>query len=169
MNILVVDGYNVIGDWPELQRLKYQDFELARHKLMNTLSEYQAFSGDRVIVVFDALYVKGTESKQKIGKLEVIYTKEDETADECIERLVSALKNVKNQVYVATSDYMEQKTIFSRGALRISARELRLEIESMGHEITRQIIETQTQKPKRGLIEDERILQQLEALRRKKE
>src|SRR5690625_5770190 len=108
MNILVVDGYNIIGAWDELAYLKRKEISLARDRLLEMLMEYQAFSGDRVIIVFDALYVKGQESKMAINNVEVIYTKENETADECIERLVTSLKNVKNQVYVATSDYLEQ-------------------------------------------------------------
>src|SRR5699024_2431965 len=91
----------------------------------------RAYSKRRVILVFDALYVKGVESKKRLGDVEIIDTRENETADECIERLVKKLKNVKNQVYVATSDYLEQRTIFSRGALRISARELLMEIKHM--------------------------------------
>src|SRR5699024_3887792 len=99
----------------------------------------QAFLGNRVIIVFDALYVKGKESRTTVNNVEIIYTKEDETADECIERLVKSLKNVKNQVYVATSDFMEQRTIFSRGALRISARELLLEINNMDNDVHEQL------------------------------
>jgi|SRR5690625_78465 len=139
MDILVVDGYNIIGDWDELNRLKRIDISQARNRLIELLVEYKAFTGFRIIVVFDALYVKGTESRKLINNVEIIYTREKETADECIERLVKSLKNVKNQVYVATSDYMEQRTIFSRGALRISARELQLEIKGMETNIRTQL------------------------------
>lgn len=102
MDVLVVDGYNVIGDWDELNRLKVKDIGQARNRLIELLAEYKAFTGNRVIVVFDALYVKGVESRKSKNNVEVIYTKEDETADECIERQIKSLKNVKNQVYVAT-------------------------------------------------------------------
>src|SRR5699024_6876036 len=102
MDVLVVDGYNVIGDWEELMHLKRKDIGLARARLIEILVEYQAFTDNRVIIVFDALYVKGVESRKSVNTVEVIYTKEDETADECIERLVSSLKNLKNQVHVAT-------------------------------------------------------------------
>ncbi|HLR02480.1 MAG TPA: NYN domain-containing protein [Virgibacillus sp.] len=127
MNILVVDGYNIIGAWEDLKKAKEREIAQARDMLIEYMAEYQAFTGDRVIVVFDAYYVPGIASKSKLFKIEVIYTKEKETADECIERIVSDLKNVRNQVYVATSDYAEQRTIFGRGALRKSARELYME------------------------------------------
>lgn len=139
MNVLVIDGYNIIGAWDELEKLKRRDISEARDRLLTILTEYQAYSGDRVIVVFDALYVKGLESKQAIDNLEVIFTKEKETADECIERLVKEVKNVKNQVYVATSDYAEQRTIFGRGALRISARELLIAVRDLDTNIAKDL------------------------------
>lgn len=139
MFILVVDGYNIIGAWDELQKLKEKDIGQARDRLIELMAEYQSYSGFRVIVVFDAYYVKGIESKLKSYKVEVIYTKENETADECIEKLVKKLKNVQTQVYVATSDYAEQRTIFGRGALRKSARELYIEFKDIEREIVESI------------------------------
>src|SRR5699024_745287 len=128
-NILVVDGYNIIGAWETLKKLKAKEIAQARDKLIEYMAEYQAYTGDRVIIVFDAYYVNGIASRLRTFKVEIIYTKEKETADECIERIVSDLKNVRNQLYVATSDYAEQRTIFGRGALRKSARELYMEWE----------------------------------------
>ena len=168
MNILVVDGYNIIGAWDELNRLKMKDLALARDRLIELLVEYQAYTGNRVIIVFDALYVKGTQSKKLVNKVEIIYTKESETADECIERLVKSLKNVKNQVYVATSDYLEQRTIFSRGALRISARELWVELNSMEKDIQAELVERTNEQPKLNLVLDDHVRSQLEKWRRRK-
>ncbi|MDC3414660.1 NYN domain-containing protein [Aquibacillus sp. 3ASR75-11] len=139
MVVLLVDGYNMIGAWEELQRLKDQDLGQARDLLINQLAEYQAFTGDRVIIVFDAYYVRGLEKKQKDHRVEVIYTKENETADECIEKLVKQVKNVKTKVYVATSDYAEQRTIFAQGALRKSARELYIETKNIEKEIEKEV------------------------------
>lgn len=166
MDVLVVDGYNVIGAWDELVNLKRKDIGQARNRLIDMLVEYQAFTGNHVIIVFDALYVKGTESRKSVHTVEVIYTKEEETADECIERLVKTLKNVKNQVYVATSDYMEQTTIFSRGALRISSRELLLEINSMDTVIETQLQRQDMEKPKSTIELDSVVRAQFEKWRR---
>src|SRR5699024_11183617 len=129
---------------------KQKDIGLARVRLLDILSEYQGFTKNRVIVVFDALYVKGSETRETENNVEIIYTKEDETADECIEKLDQSLKNVKNQVYVATSDYMEQRTIFSRGALRISAREL-VEIKNMDKDIDEQLEINRKKRPKQKI------------------
>lgn len=168
MNILVVDGYNIIGAWDELNRLKMKNLALARDRLIEMLVEYKAYTGNRVIIVFDALYVKGIENRKSINEVEIIYTKEKETADECIERLVKSLKNVKNQVYVATSDYLEQKTIFSRGALRISARELWAEINSMEKNIQEDLVQRSKEQPKLKLVVEDNVLEQFEKWRRGK-
>src|SRR5699024_304755 len=167
MNVLVVDGYNIIGAWDELQKLKEKDMGQARDRLIDYMAEYKAYAGDRVIIVFDAYYVQGTASKYHTHQVEIIYTKEKETADECIERLVKSLKNVKNQVYVATSDYAEQSTIFGRGALRISARELLINIEGVDDNIEHSI----KQLPKYNDMLKSRLdndtLKKLERIRRR--
>jgi len=156
MDVLIVDGYNIIGDWPELQALRNKDLGQARDLLIDKLAEYKAYSGDRVIVVFDAHMVRGIEKKDKNHKIEVVYTRENETADERIEKLTQEVKNVKNQVYVATSDYTEQRTIFGQGALRKSARELHIEVNNVEKEIEKEL-ESQKQvqyKPKIPIKKD---------------
>lgn len=128
--LLLVDGYNMIGAWPELVLLKKQErLEDARDALLNRLSNYAKFEGLEIIVVFDAQLVPGvTQSYQKY-QLIVIFTKEDETADSYIERTAGKLNDRLTQVTVATSDLAEQWVIFSQGALRTSARELYKTIE----------------------------------------
>jgi len=124
MDILLVDGYNIIGAWPELNSLKKKELSAARDRLVEIMAEYQAYTGYRVIIVFDAYFVSGTQKKYQNYKVEVMFTKESETADERIEKLAITLNNRKTQVHVATSDYTEQWAIFGQGALRKSAREL---------------------------------------------
>jgi predicted RNA-binding protein with PIN domain len=126
---LIVDGYNIIGAWPELQKLKDTDFEAARDKLIHTLAEYQSFSGMKVYLVFDAYKVPGLGKKYLQSRLRVLYTKEKETADELIERLVTRLIGRRKQIYVATSDMIEQHVIFGKGALRLPAAELLVKIQ----------------------------------------
>lgn len=127
---LIVDGYNIIGAWPELVRLKDEvSLSEARDRLIDMLAEYQAFSGIKTIVVFDAYLVPGLGGKYNQANLEIHYTKEKETADECIERLVVELAKRRRHIFVATSDFAEQNTAFGSGALRIPARELLSDIE----------------------------------------
>jgi uncharacterized protein len=147
MDILLVDGYNIIGAWPELRELKNKDLAAARDRLIERMAEYQAYSGYRVIVVFDAHFVKGTEKKYKNYKVEVIFTRNNETADERIEKLAIALNNRKTQIHVATSDFTEQWAIFGQGALRKSARELLIELDSIERKIEKKVQKIQENSP----------------------
>jgi uncharacterized protein len=147
MDILLVDGYNIIGAWPELRALRDHDLPAARDRLVERMAEYQAYSGYRVIVVFDAYYVQGTEKKYRNHKVEVIFTKESETADERIEKLAITLNNRRTQIHVATSDFTEQWAIFGQGALRKSARELLIEMSSIERGIEKKVKKIQEKRP----------------------
>lgn len=146
-NILLVDGYNIIGAWAELRHLQKGQLEDARDLLIERMAEYQAYMGWRVIVVFDAYLMRGAESKVKRHKVEVIFTRENETADECIERLVTELLQRRVQIHVATSDYTEQWVIFAQGALRKSARELENEMKRILRSITGSVRSYEQRKP----------------------
>lgn len=138
--ILIVDGYNIIGDWPELQKIKNDEsLEEARTRLLDYLADYQSYTGKKVIVVFDAYQVSGRGKEYKYKRLQIYYTAENETADERIERLVKNLKTRRNLVEVASSDRTEQWVVFAQGALRLSARELAIEIEKSQMKITEKV------------------------------
>lgn len=123
--LLIVDGYNMIGAWPELTALKNADkLEDARELLLNKLSNYAKYEGLEIIVVFDAQFVPGITQRFTKYQLQVVFTEEGETADSYIERVAGELNTALTQVTVATSDLAEQWVIFSQGALRTSAREL---------------------------------------------
>lgn len=166
MDVLLVDGYNIIGDWDELKKLRDVDLDQARQLLIEKMADYQAYQGTRVIIVFDAYEVKGLESKASKYNIEIIYTKEKETADQCIERLVKQIINVKTKVYVATSDFTEQRTIFQQGAYRKSARELAIEVNQIKKDISNDLKSFETQKKGRSLPIKQDILAQFEKMRR---
>jgi uncharacterized protein len=147
MDILIVDGYNMIGAWGELRALKDTDLAAARDRLIEMMAEYQAFTGYHVIIVFDAHFVQGTEKKYRNFKMDIIFTKKNETADERIEKLAIQLNNRRTQVHVATSDFTEQWSIFGQGALRKSARELFIEIQSIDKKIEKNVQKIQEQRP----------------------
>lgn len=148
MDILLVDGYNMIGAWPELKKLKEIDFEAARDKLIDMMAEYQASTGYQVIIVFDAHLVPGIQQLSNRFGVQVIFTNENETADEKIEQLVVVLKDALTRIYVATSDYAEQKAIFGSGAFRKSARELLEEVNSIDRNIHQKMNETSNKQGK---------------------
>lgn len=152
-DVLLVDGYNMIGGWPELAALSRIGLQEARDRLLERLADYQAFSGIRTIAVFDAYRVPGLGKSFAQNQLEVHFTKEKETADECIERLVRELSHKRRQIYVATSDMVEQHVIFGQGALRISARELLTQVEKSEKEVQIKIAE-RIDKSSRNRVDD---------------
>ncbi|MBC1399183.1 NYN domain-containing protein [Listeria fleischmannii] len=164
--ILLVDGYNVIGAWPELSNLKDYDLEMARNSLIAKMAEYQSYTGYDIVIVFDAQYVRGIQRKMERHKVKIVFTKEDETADEYIERKAIEWKNAKTQIMVATSDYTEQWAIFGQGALRISSRELFFEIQEMSRSIDKKMKRIREEMPKSKLNLDFDTIQQLEKWRR---
>lgn len=165
-DILLVDGYNMIGAWGELRLLKQKSLEEARDRLIERMAEYKAYAGWRVIIVFDAHLVPGMESKKLRNRVEVVYTKEGETADERIEKLASELSGRRTQVHVATSDFTEQWVIFAQGALRKSARELELEMENIDNAISKKVKEIQEQQPISKIQLSEEVAEVFEKWRR---
>lgn len=166
MDILLVDGYNIIGDWPELQELKKEKLADARDRLIELMAEYQSYKGWRVIIIFDAHLVPGIEAKNRRHDLEVIFTRESETADEQIEKLATSLSNRRDQIYVATSDMTEQRVIFGKGALRISARELEIEMIEIQKNITKKVKEIQEQRAFSKILLSDEVAEIFEKWRR---
>lgn len=127
--LLIVDGYNIIFALPELKELSKVNIDSAKDALKDMLANYQGYKGGRVMVVFDGYRKKGNPgSTEKYFSLEVVHTKQDETADAYIERTVHDLVS-KYKITVATNDNLEQLTILSQGALRMSANMLVQELE----------------------------------------
>ena len=133
---LLVDGYNIIFAWPELQPVARDNLDAARKMLLDILANYRAFRGGEIILVFDAYKVKGNPgSLEKAEGVYVAYTKEAQTADAYIERATYDLAR-QHRVRVATSDGPEQLIILGHGALRLSALQLRQEIEQARGQIS---------------------------------
>ncbi len=128
-NLLIVDGYNVIYSWEDLKKLAEKDLDAARTKLANILSNYSAFTKTETVLVFDAYRVAGgSGAKEEFLGIHIAYTKENETGDVFIERMVAQIgKNDK--VRVVTSDGLIQLTAVRKGVLRMSAREFEAEVE----------------------------------------
>lgn len=143
---LLVDGYNIIFSWEELNELAKVNVESARTKLMDILSNYQGYKKMNLILVFDAYRVEGGQgSVQKYHNIYVVYTKEAETADQYIEKTVHAIGR-KYNVTVATSDALEQVIILGQGGRRMSAHDLEEEIAAMRREIREQYTEKRAEE-----------------------
>lgn len=138
---LFVDGYNIINYWEDLRKLSVINLEDTRNKLIDIMSEYATFTGEKVILVFDGYMVKKSPGAiYEINGIIVVFTKEFETADHFIERQLHEIGRVR-KVRVATSDNVEQQIILSRGGIRISARELEMEVNIVKNNIQRRTSE----------------------------
>lgn len=166
---LLVDGYNIIHAWNELKQIvEESSLEQARIKLLDIMANYQGYKKIVVIVVFDAHKVKGNTRKIfRYNNIDVVYTKEAETADHYIEKVAHELgKDFK--IKVATSDGLEQTIILGKGATRLSARELELEVKQMNKQIRKKYIEKNEVKNNRleGFLNSE-VIKWMEKMRRK--
>ncbi|NLY19918.1 MAG: NYN domain-containing protein [Tissierellia bacterium] len=124
---LYVDGYNIINHWDSLRELSETSLEESREKLMEILAEYHHYSNINIILVFDSYAVRSDRQVDRFKGIEIVYTREFETADQYIERMLDEYGR-RRRIRVATSDRVEQDIILSRGGTRISARELEVEI-----------------------------------------
>lgn len=122
---LVIDGYNLLYALKQQARLSPVDLEHGRVQMIDQLVNFSAYQNKRVFLVFDG---RGQGSVEHIQSVEVVYTKDGQTADSYIEMLVPELLK-DHRVSVVTSDYEEQKSVFGSGALRYSSREFALVLE----------------------------------------
>ena len=138
----MIDGYNVIYSWDELRRVSEDSFDAARSLLADKICNYNAMHDTNIILVFDAYKVKGKHREvEDYNGIKIVYTKEAETADSYIEKTSKELSK-EYRVKVATSDNLEQVIIFGHGAVRITADELKKEIEYAEGSMRRIIKET---------------------------
>ena len=157
---LLVDGYNIIFAWDQLKELAKVNMDSAREALIEILANYQGYKNCHVIVVFDAYKIKGGERRfEKHENIDVVYTKEAETADMYIEKTAHE-KSGEYLVRVATSDRLEQLIIIGTGAFKVSADEFRMEVEKADMEIS-EFIEELNRKNKlhhrNGIIIPEKL------------
>ncbi len=132
---IIVDGYNVIFAWDELAKLAAEDLDAARRRLCDRLSSFAGFKKCHLVLVFDGYKRKENPGKKEaFHNIQVVYTKENQTADAYIEALADQIGR-NYAVRVATSDALVQLSSLRSGVLRMSARELQLEVEEAAKEM----------------------------------
>lgn len=164
--LLIVDGYNVIGCWPEAERGGWP-LDACRDKLLHMLQDYSGYAGEEIVLVFDGYQSdRPLTTEEEQAGVRLVYTHHGETADSYIERLVAQTPRYR-QVRVATSDGLEQSQVLSTGASRMTSRELLRELKQIrqqGFDVHARARAVQKSNLESRLPEDTR--QQLEALRR---
>ncbi|HIK46072.1 MAG TPA: NYN domain-containing protein [Leptolyngbyaceae cyanobacterium M65_K2018_010] len=168
---LLVDGYNIMGAWPQLVRIKQQaGFEAARRELVEVLANYSARKGLDTAVIFDAYRVRSPTHQDVItANLSVCYTAYGQTADSYIERLCAELLHRparSHRVIVATSDRAHQLTVVGYGAEWMSARQLERDVQHLHHQ-TQQRLQRRPQPTRHSILSglDEEAREKLTRLR----
>lgn len=167
MEYLLVDGYNIINSWKDDFDLTRESLEECREKLLNILSNYEGYRKIKIIVVFDAHMVKGsTEKVEEYDNITVVYTEENQTADNYIERFVYQYGKI-HTIRVATSDYLEQTIVLKHGAARMTPRELKEQVEGINKNMMREFAK-KTKSGRNTLASnvDPELLKKLEQMRR---
>ena len=163
---LLVDGYNIIFAWDELNKIAQDSLSDARDKLIFMLQNFVGYRDYEVILVFDAHKTNGTGSYTKAENITVVYTMEAVTADEYIEKTVAML-NKRDRIFVATSDALEQVIIMALGAQRLSATDLFGMVDATNKRITEEIGRKPVKKNQLIDILDEEAAKLFEELRLK--
>ncbi|HEP1748726.1 TPA: NYN domain-containing protein [Streptococcus pyogenes] len=158
--ILLVDGYNMITFWQSTRQLfKTNQLDQARNTLLTKLNHYAHFENINIICVFDAQYVPGLRQRYDQYYISVVFTEEDETADSYIERMAAELNTAIHMVEVATSDLNEQWTIFSQGALRVTARELEQRVHTVKADLDKMSRDIDLKTPKLRPFDQGQLIQ----------
>ena len=167
MRKVFVDGYNVLNSWPKLRNTMKYSLDVSRQQLIDMLQDYAAFTGYKVYVIFDAHMKKGSlENKEVYSTVEVIYTKEGETADSYIEKTVNDIGR-KIEVCVVTSDSLEQQLTFQRGAIRTSSTEFYHQVIEVQKKIKMKTEKVRLERSyKLGDRLDKNVMEELEKIRR---
>lgn len=140
-DILIVDGYNIIGCWDNLKILRDKDMGSARDQLISTLSAYVPWCWERIIIVFDG---QSFNWEERDG-IEVVFTGGKETADTMVEKLAAGL-SASSRVEVATSDFAEYRAASGFGAWCISAPALKERLAECQDSYKRRLTEKKDEK-----------------------
>ncbi|OAG28686.1 NYN domain-containing protein [Thermodesulfatator autotrophicus] len=128
---LLIDGYNLLHQIPELAFLMQEDPEEARQALLKQLQEYQRIRRHKITVVFDAWDRAEPRSEVSIKGIRVIFTAQGETADDYIKR--RAVKE-KERVVVVTSDRAIRSYVETYGAISVTSRDFLAKMEAAFYE-----------------------------------
>lgn len=136
-NITYVDGYNVINKWPKLREASRERLETAREDLIEDLAEYSFLTGEKMVIVFDAYNLDRLKETviEKYG-MKIVFTKRFQTADTYIEAELARIAR-RHNVKVVTDDGEVQNMALVNGASRITALELKTDLDILRSKIKR--------------------------------
>src|ERR1017187_6568178 len=112
---ILVDGYSLLHNWPELARGRARHSAASRDDLISRLTLYQAASGIPVTIFFDGAGPRGGKpNAASPGSVEVLYSRQGQTADDMIERAAHRF-GPYGEVLAVTDDHAERDMVISLG------------------------------------------------------
>lgn len=110
---ILIDGYSLLHNWPELARGKARHSAAAREELITVLTHYQDASGTPITIFFDGSGAPaGVPKNDSTPALEVLFSKSGQTADDMIERAAHRFQPY-GEVMAVTNDNAERATVIA--------------------------------------------------------
>lgn len=117
---IIVDGYNVIRQSKQLRILDLRDMQEGRETLQDILVEYRKSKGHRITIVFDGTNaISSGEKRQRFRGIEILFSRNGETADTVIKRMAA---REKERALVVSSDRDIVSFVRSVGSATIGSR-----------------------------------------------
>ena len=164
--LIIIDGYNILNAWEKYKLFLKLSFENARQELIYDMGEYSKLVGIDLLLVFDAYKIKFKGSSEIIKGIEVVYTKQNETADQYIEKKLDEIGR-KILVSVGTDDTLIQKLVTQRGGNVLTAKELLYRYENLKNKSNRYEIKNRISNKSYFNTLDEKALNQLDEIEEK--
>lgn len=118
---ILIDGYSLLHNWPELAEGAPRHSEKARDALIELLQHYQDANGTPVTVFFDGSGKRRKPKNESGGAVEVLFSSAGQTADDLIERAAHRFQPY-GEVLVVTDDFAERDTVAGFGGSVASCR-----------------------------------------------
>ena len=117
---ILVDGYSLLHNWPELAPGQPRHSATARNELIQRLTLYQDAVGTPITIFFDGGgALSGTPAALSSPEVEVLYSRAGQTADQMIERAAHRFA-AYGEVLAVTDDNAERETVISVGGMASS-------------------------------------------------
>ncbi len=146
--LYLVDGYNVMH---EMDNIPLDDLLTAREKVINLVCDFAGYVSAYCVLIFDAYLQDASQATvSQRDNISLVYTKKGQTADMYIEAKAKELKD-QYRIIVVTSDALEQLSVFSSDAFRLSSREFLARYHNMQKNMTH--IENMSNRPLEKLRE----------------
>jgi len=110
--LIIIDGYNIIDNWPELAQTKNHSLEGSREQLCRILANYASYSGNTVWVAFSGQFSGHARAgEETIEGVRAFYSPTGQGTINLLQKLAKQAGS-KNQVRVVTNSRVKARNLF---------------------------------------------------------